>query len=322
MDDGSRQRAKGGGLRRVPIRIAHAVGWLLTAASFVFLIRRFWLGKSGFDSALGAQVLFPLAVAALIALIGGAATIYSWRSILYFHGGPPLGFTQAFKLYAGTQIAKYIPGNIFQYAGRQVEGWKLGIAQGTMALTSVGEAGGLCCVSAAAALAGLVWSGEAAVVPGCIGWVACLAAFPLSQSLLRRLSKWFPSLIPSPSGEALPRGWKVVLKAFLGQVLFVAASAVTLSLCASPFGSAPSGRLLTACSTAWLAGFVTPGAPAGLGIREAILVMTLEGPLGRNEALAAAMLFRVAWTIADVGLYIATLFVRRLPANIKTSPDG
>ncbi len=296
-----------GELERFPIRFARFAGWALTAASFIFLARRLWLGRGGFGSAWGAQVVPPLAVATLIALLGGAAMVFSWRSLLSFHGGPFLGFVDAFKLYEGTQIAKYIPGNVFQYAGRQVVGWKLGIAQGTMALTSVGEAGGLCCVSAAAALAGLVGSGEVGVLTGSIGGLACLAAFPLSQSSLRRLSKWFPKLIPSPSGEARPRGWKVVLEAFLGQALFVVASAATLSFCAAPFGSAPSGQLLAACSTAWLAGFITPGAPAGLGIREAILVLTLEGAMGRGGALAAAVLFRLAWTASDVGLYLASL---------------
>jgi hypothetical protein len=63
-------------------------------------------------------------------------------------------------------------------------------------------------------------------------------------------------------------------------------------------------------AAAWLAGFVTPGAPGGLGVREAILVMALEGTLGKGGALAAAALFRAATTLGDVALYLAALVIR------------
>jgi glycosyltransferase 2 family protein len=50
---------------------------------------------------------------------------------------------------------------------------------------------------------------------------------------------------------------------------------------------------------AWALGFVVPGAPAGLGVREAVLVGTLGGVFPENSVLISAVLFRVITTLGD-----------------------
>jgi uncharacterized membrane protein YbhN (UPF0104 family) len=55
-------------------------------------------------------------------------------------------------------------------------------------------------------------------------------------------------------------------------------------------------------SLAWIVGYVTPGAPAGIGLREAVLVLGLSPALGESEALALALLYRLVTTIADGAL--------------------
>ena len=54
-------------------------------------------------------------------------------------------------------------------------------------------------------------------------------------------------------------------------------------------------------SLAWLVGFVTPGAPAGLGIRDAILVTGLSAVYGAGIAIGLTILLRII-TIAGDGL--------------------
>jgi hypothetical protein len=44
---------------------------------------------------------------------------------------------------------------------------------------------------------------------------------------------------------------------------------------------------------AWLAGFVTPGAPGGLGIREAAMVLFAGGSASAEVLFVAAALFRL-----------------------------
>ena len=50
---------------------------------------------------------------------------------------------------------------------------------------------------------------------------------------------------------------------------------------------------------AWIAGFVVPGAPAGLGVREAVLIGTLSALVGNPMAIIAAAAHRLLSAIVD-----------------------
>jgi uncharacterized membrane protein YbhN (UPF0104 family) len=52
---------------------------------------------------------------------------------------------------------------------------------------------------------------------------------------------------------------------------------------------------------AWLAGFIVPGSPAGLGVRDAVLLFYLE-PLVGNSAAAVVVTLRVITIIVDLTL--------------------
>jgi uncharacterized membrane protein YbhN (UPF0104 family) len=76
-------------------------------------------------------------------------------------------------------------------------------------------------------------------------------------------------------------------------------------------------------SVAWIAGVLTPGMPAGLGVREAILVQGLSPLLGAAEALACALLFRLLTTLADaivfgIGMLMLRLAARPFPESSAT----
>jgi len=50
----------------------------------------------------------------------------------------------------------------------------------------------------------------------------------------------------------------------------------------------------------WAIGFVTPGAPAGLGVREAIMLMFLGGVLDQNILTTSAIVYRLFCIVGDV----------------------
>ena len=69
-----------------------------------------------------------------------------------------------------------------------------------------------------------------------------------------------------------------------------------------------------AAALAALAGLVTPGAPGGLGVREAVFVLTSGGTIGEEQALTLILLFRIVTTIADLVVFtVAFLLARDAP---------
>jgi len=71
------------------------------------------------------------------------------------------------------------------------------------------------------------------------------------------------------------------------------------------FDAFPITLGLFAC--AWLLGFVTPGAPAGIGIRELMLTEGLTPLVGREQAVVIALTFRILSTGSDLLVLLAGL---------------
>lgn len=285
-------------------------GTALTLLSLAFLVRRALHIKGTLAEAWPTGAWVGLLAGAVVCAGGGVALVLAWTLLLRRHGGQSLPFAHAFRVYASTQVAKYIPGNVFQYAGRHVEGWQAGIPHHALALSAVGEAVGLALVAVALALAGLAATGDSALLTGLAGAAACLFAYPYAQRGLRWAGRrWWREI------EALALGGtrREDVGALLAHLLFFVAVGFAFYLSAKPWGAGEMphlGTLVAACSLAWLAGFATPGAPAGLGVREVVLVFALEESLGKEGALGAAALFRGATTLGDLLLYGASKLFR------------
>jgi len=64
------------------------------------------------------------------------------------------------------------------------------------------------------------------------------------------------------------------------------------------------GSWLAAFVLAWTAGLVVPGAPAGLGVFEAVLLLRLGGTLPQASVLALALSYRLVVSLADAAAAI------------------
>ena len=68
----------------------------------------------------------------------------------------------------------------------------------------------------------------------------------------------------------------------------------------------------------WLLGFLAPGAPAGLGVREGIMVLMLSPLMPDSEALAFVLLARLVTLAGDAIIYLCSLALARRLANAQT----
>ena len=62
---------------------------------------------------------------------------------------------------------------------------------------------------------------------------------------------------------------------------------------------------------AWMGGFITPGAPGGLGVREALLTMILSDILPADIIIAGVLIFRLITLFGEIlALCVAILFFK------------
>ncbi|MBR5999677.1 MAG: hypothetical protein IK089_00255 [Oxalobacter sp.] len=61
---------------------------------------------------------------------------------------------------------------------------------------------------------------------------------------------------------------------------------------------------------AWLAGLVTPGAPAGVGVREVVLFFLLKTIASESDLLLSLLLSRIVTVFGDIWFYLAASAAR------------
>jgi hypothetical protein len=117
---------------------------------------------------------------------------------------------------------------------------------------------------------------------------------------------------------------RTVAMSVLTYVLF----GIHLALLAWPLSSEPDGKVLVqaigAFALAWAAGFVVIFAPAGLGVREVVLKLTMGSVLSSADATALAVLSRTSIVVADLvlGLFgIAVVSLGRKLAAAQHDED-
>lgn len=282
----------GPGARRWLNRIGAALG----VAGMAFVLLRLARYAGEIDAA-------GIGIGGYLALLG-LAIVYGASNLLLALGwwlllrclGVNAARNWALRAYAISQLAKYVPGNIFQFAGRQAIGVAAGFGNGPLAKSTLLElvllTGGGALFALLAAPLSFRWLGFAPPAPH-LHWLA-LAAFA-GVALLAAL--------------ALARfGGRGFQLAALSYFTFLTLSGVVFAGCFAVAGgeaaTAQLSAVIGAYVIAWLAGLVTPGAPAGIGVREAVLLVLLGNLAAPPVILLAVVIGRAVTVVGDVGFYL------------------
>lgn len=71
-------------------------------------------------------------------------------------------------------------------------------------------------------------------------------------------------------------------------------------------------RLFSSYTLSWLVGFIVPGAPAGVGIKEAVMLEIVGNSLSAQTVALGMVVIRVLLTLADVLGYVVVFVIRRI----------
>lgn len=272
-------------MRPILKRGLHWSGGALAIAGIAFVALR--LREYGTDIDFTRFGMVEWSEIVVVALIYGLANLmlaFAWRNLLEKFG-THVTHRWAIKTYGVSQLAKYVPGNIFHLAGRQAIGMAAGVQGWPLAKSSIWELGLL---TLAGALFGVL-------------------AFPLvvSGATMSNVVIAFILTVISVASLLGHYSGRTAARAFVLYVLFFAVSAaifVGLIKLVSSLSLSDASLWLSlggAYVLAWLAGFITPGAPAGLGIRELVLLFLLQGLVGGADLLLVIVLGRAITVSGD-----------------------
>ncbi len=280
-------------------RFAPAVVMVAVVAFGAFLVARNWAGLRAAVSAVGWPVML---LSAVLAVLGTASVERIWVELLRASGAH-LRERAAATAFFVSQIGKYLPGSLWPVVAQMEFGRRSGIARRVMFGANVIM---LAVVAATGLLTGAVLLPGASTDGLRTYWWVFLFLPPLLASLHPRTIPWVLDTVlrlvhREPLGQRLEGGrtaravgWGFVTWALLGTHLW----AMTAAL-----GGGSLRGLLSAVggmALAFAAGLLFPLAPAGAGVRDAVLTLTLTPTIGSTQALAVALASRVILVVADV----------------------
>ena len=259
-----------------------------------------------------------LAGSAAAALVGVAVIVLLWWQVLAGLDAPVPVLT-AVRVFFPSQLGKYLPGALWPVLAQMEFGRRRGISRRRM-------------LSANALML---------ILSLAVGLVVAAACLPTSSAEALRRYWWtfvflpllvlllVPRVVPGIVDRIFAKLGREPLDARLPVSASIRASGWSLLnwlglglhvyLLARPFGASGGQALLAALggtALAVCAGILFIPAPAGAGIRDAVLVLTLAPAIGTTHALAVALLSRAMLIVIDLLLAgLALLVPDRTPQD-------
>lgn len=306
--------------RRPLRRLAPVMGGVLSLAALVWLGWRMAGEVGPLLAAITWRLALVLLVAALVYAVLGLLLATAWWWLSRVYGDRPR-LLHGIAVWSRSQLAKYLPGNVFHYVSRQLLGRRAGLSHQSLLAGHVLES--LCLFLAAGLLAAVALLGGDGRAAGedahLLRWLlllvlaaVALLAWPVVDRIARRMPVIGPWMAELPHLDWHESFRRFTLPLLLQAVFFAGTAALLHAIDLAWRGaSLPWPGTVWVFALAWSLGTVTPGAPGGLGVREAALAVGLEELAGVDPAYAAgiALALRVVTMLGDGFLYLGALTV-------------
>ena len=286
-------------------KVAYVAGWLLALGGCFFFAEQLWRQRDAF--------------AALLSMNGETTTAFVVSGILFALIYPLTGWVSArilsdldapvrprtlIGVLCVSQLARYVPGNVGQHLARGALLSARGVRTSAIVVSLSIEI--VLALLAALVLAGLAlafgfaenvskwnWRVAALVVAACFGLTVLLV--------------WSDKILPRRLADKLPVdslrnvSWRTYATCVIVYLLNYVLVGSGLALLGGTIGVPLSLPLaIGAFAVAWMAGFLAPGLPAGIGVREAVLVAILAPTCGAGASVVVATLHRLSTVFGDL----------------------
>ena len=304
-------------MKAVPLKAAVVAIVVAVAAYAVY--RNWHALVRGFEE----LPLWVLAVAFALTVLGQGLALQMWRVVLADLGSP-LPLVPAARIFYVSQLGKYLPGSVWTIVG-QMELARIervprrtSLTQGVLVMAIAIGAGVMVSVLLMPFLGRETFARY---------WWAVLLLplilLALHPPVFGRVVNTCLRLVRRDPLEVLPT-WRGIGKALVLQGLVWLVLGVQIWVVVVGLGGDPLPSLLASVggyALGFSLGMAAIGLPAGAGLREAVLVVSLSGVLSPGLALLVALLARGIAVLADVVVALVAAFLTRRAGEPGTPPS-
>ncbi|MFT4264519.1 MAG: lysylphosphatidylglycerol synthase domain-containing protein [Nocardioides sp.] len=282
-----------------------------------------WRRGDELGRALDQVSLTRLEVAGALAVAGTILIQLVWSALLRGLGAEPAR-RDAASVFFVSQLGKYVPGSVWPVVAQMQFGVRWRVPRAVMLAANVLLLGMVTASGLAVGAVLLPWSSPDGLRRY---WWLLLLLLPLAAGLhprtvpavldrlLRRLGRDPLPVRPGLGSLAASAGWALLAWLVLGLHVAVLAGAF------GHVGVRELAAFAGGMGLAWAAGLAFIPAPAGAGVRDAVLVLTLSPMTGTTGALTVALASRALLLVADVLLAAVGALARPVGRVGPVSPS-
>ncbi len=293
-------------------KLGTLIGTLLIAVSIFFISQQlynYWQ-----------QLYLKLQDARLISIILFLSIIYAlsnfflcsaWKNTIYIFSNKKIQNNINNHIYSKSIIAKYIPGNTMQFVSRHVLMNRLGIKHKQLISSSFAEITSLLTASLI-----LIIFGHLNKIIETLNDKKIILLIILTTFLLA--SKKIKSIIKKITHEINTKINYILVQVTSKHICFFIISCFIFFMVyqtVNPASELKFNQLLGIYSLSWITGFITPGAPSGLGVREATITLLISNISNDSDGLIVSLAFRIITILGDFIFFaITSLAIKLIPS--------
>ena len=305
-------------IKKIDIKKAVSfAGTILMLIALIFVFRRLFHMREDLDFSIFSHgwIFVPLLSIVLLESFTLILASINYRSLVVSISGVFVPWHIAIKIYNITNMYKFIPGGLMQMVGRNRLALETeGLGHGKVALATVTE--------------GVLWAIAAFIfsfifafnhliyylrqLDASLAIILILSsAFLITIFILYRFRKSLKLVIENIKNDTSEPFITIGIKHLIFMIAIVSlwglSFLATLTVLGQPL-TLPLAILVSGLFVlSWLMGYLTPGAPSGLGIREFVLLMSLSGIISEEILLSAIILQRILQIFGDILAYVMTM---------------
>lgn len=255
-----------------------------------------------------------LILSALVVWLMYALLIAAWRMMLTAWGRG-LDFWSAARIWTVSSLGKYVPGKVWAVAGMAVMAQRAGVGAGP--------------ATGSAIILQVLAIGTGTAVAALTGWGSLRDAYPgaeramailLVLSMLAAAALLYPGsvrrvlrLAAPDAGTPAPPFGAVAFGIAANTIAWAGYGAALWLLARGLLPGTGLGllRAIAVFTASYLAGFLALFAPGGIGVREGVFILMLQGPIGIGAATALAIASRLLLTVTELGAAVPFLLLGR-----------
>jgi len=288
------------------------IGNIVMIAALAFVIKKLLDMDISFSQLKEGRVLggFLVCFAVQTAII--ICSCFPWLMFTRSLSGRKIPFSAAVPVYTQSNLYKYLPGNVFQYVGRNQLAADMDISHVDVACATILDV--LFCVMWTGIISVVLLGGRIAelmskygrnlLIVAAVG-IAVLAAgaIVIRLKFRDRVSSYLSRYAKAFSKERRPQLLFGIFYYLVHNLVSAAMYFTCLWLIVPQAGTGELTALAGAFMFAWIIGFVTPGAPGGIGIREGVMLFVC-GDSYADRIVLFVLVMRIASVFADVAAFV------------------